>query len=61
MYEPTYWKDEVVENPYRYKKLRTRTEALNTSLIQEKSCRKALSRAQLISITWSRESWKDMK
>ena len=19
MYEPTYWKDEVVENPYRYK------------------------------------------
>ena len=59
MYEPTYWKDEVVENPYRYKE--TRMEVLNTSLIREKFCRKALSRAQLISITWSRESWKDMK
>lgn len=61
MYEPTYWKDEVVENPYRYKETQNSDGSIEHVPDPEKFCRKALSRAQLISITWSRESWKDMK
>ena len=56
MYEPTYWKDEVVENPYRYKETQN-----SDGSIEHVPYPGEQNRVPRTLIIWSRVFWKLMK